>query len=81
MTVALYTAHLVRHLPLSRQLSGFLQLLVRGFSGGSRGEVRSIVTTDGGGHVAHRAVTCFYIVSIAQLVVSVVVWEMPIHKF
>ena len=31
--MALYTTHLVRHLPLSGQLSGFLQLQVHGFSG------------------------------------------------
>ena len=35
MTVALYTTHLVRDLPLSGQLSGVLQLQVRGFSGGA----------------------------------------------
>ena len=31
MTVALYTTHLVRHLPLSGQVSGLLQLHVRGY--------------------------------------------------
>ena len=35
MTVALYTTHLVRHLPLSGQVSGLWQLHVRGSSVGA----------------------------------------------
>ena len=35
MTVALYKTHLVRHLPLSGQVSGLLQLHVRGSSAGA----------------------------------------------
>ena len=34
MTGALYTTHLVRHLPLSGQVSGLLQLHMRGSSAG-----------------------------------------------
>ena len=36
------------------------------------------MVTDNGGHVAHTAVAGFYIVSIEQLVISVVLWEMLI---
>ena len=39
------------------------------------------MATDDGGHVAHTAVAAFYIVSVEQLVVSVAMWEMLIHKF
>ena len=35
MTVTLYTTHLVRHFPLSGQVSGLLQLHVRGCSAGA----------------------------------------------
>ena len=38
------------------------------------------MAADDGGHVAHTAVAGFYVVSIEQLVVSVMVWEMLIHK-
>ena len=38
------------------------------------------MAADDGGHVAHTAVAVFYVVSIEQLVVLVVVWEMLIHK-
>ena len=48
---------------------------------GRRGEYLSIVATDDGDHVAQTAVAGFYIVSVEQLVVSVMVWEMLIHKF
>ena len=40
----------------------------------------SITAADDGGHVAHTPVAGFYIVSIEQLVVLVLVWEMLIHK-
>ena len=35
VTVALYTTHLVRHLPFRGQVSGLLQLHVRGSSAGA----------------------------------------------
>ena len=38
------------------------------------------MAADDGGHVAHTAVASFQVVSIEQLVVSVVLWEMLIHK-
>ena len=38
------------------------------------------MAVDDGGHVAHTAVSVFYVVSIEQLMVLVVVWEMHIHK-
>ena len=41
----------------------------------------SIMAADDGGLVAHTAVAGFYVVSIEQLVVLVVLWEMLIHKF
>ena len=38
------------------------------------------MAADDGGNVAHTAVAGFYVVSVEQLVVSVVLWEMLIHK-
>ena len=38
------------------------------------------MAADDGGHVAHTAVAGFYVVYVEQLVVSVVLWEMLIHK-
>ena len=38
------------------------------------------MAADDGGHVAHTAVAGFYVASSEQLVVSLVVWEMLIHK-
>ena len=45
-----------------------------------RVEDLSIMAADDGGHVTHTAVAGFYVVSIEQLVVVVVVLEMLIHK-
>ena len=38
------------------------------------------MATDDGGHVAHPAVAVFYVSSIEQFLVTVVVWEMLIQK-
>ena len=38
------------------------------------------MAADDGGHVAHTAVAGIYVLTIEQLVVSVVLWEMLIHK-
>ena len=76
MTVALYITHLVRHFPLSRLVSCLLQLHVRGSSACARLRILALwpLMT-----VAILPIQ-LYVVSIEQLVVSVVVWEILIHK-
>ena len=76
MTVTLYTTHLVRHFPLS----GPPAIACAWMFCRCRVEDLNIMAADDGGHVAHTAVAVFYVVSIEQLVVLVVVWEMLNHK-